>query len=186
MSSIRLLLILLAILSTFAAAVIPLILRRFGRQTGFDFQAPRGGAVIASDVGVGLAITLRDERLGLCGKPDYLLETDSFGRRLLVPMEIKPSRRSERLYESDRVQIGAYLVALRATISDHASPIGYVRYQSRTFEVALTTDLEREVRRLVAAVQNGRTLSVLHRSHNIAARCRGCPVRVHCDESLVS
>jgi len=141
MSPLRLLLAMLAILCAIGAASTPLLLWRLSRRTGFEFRSGLRESVVASDVGVGAPLLVRDDQLGLCGKPDYLIESDESGRRLLMPMEIKPSRRSERLYESDRVQIGAYLVALRATAKNRASPIGYVRYESRTFEVALTADL---------------------------------------------
>jgi hypothetical protein len=184
MSPIRILLTLLAIACATGALIVPLILRRLSRGTGFDFESRGSATVVSSDVGLGAPFLLRNEELGLCGKPDYLIESRTSDRPLLVPVEVKPSRRSERLYESDRVQIGAYLIALRATVNGRASPTGYVRYQSRTFEVALTPDLENEITHLVADVRRGRTLPVLHRSHNIAGRCRACPVRPHCDESL--
>jgi hypothetical protein len=46
--------------------------------------------------------------------------------------------------------------------------------------------LEREVERIVSAVRRGRLAAVVHRSHNIPPRCRACPVRQHCDESLAT
>jgi CRISPR/Cas system-associated exonuclease Cas4 (RecB family) len=88
------------------------------------------------------------------------------------------------LFDSDRIQIGAYLMALRATMGDRASRIGYVRYRTRTFDVALSPDLEQEVRQLVTALRRGRTARVVHRSHSVSARCRACPVLQHCDEAL--
>jgi len=182
----RILLFTLALLALCGAASVPICLGFFRRQTGFRFTANGDARVIASDVGMALPLLLRDERLGLCGKPDYLLERTVDGVRQLVPLEVKPSRHGERLYDSDRIQLGAYLIALRATAAERASRIGYVRYSTRTFEVPLTPELETEVVRLIAAIRRGRLVSTVHRSHNVAARCRACPVRRHCDEALSS
>jgi CRISPR/Cas system-associated exonuclease Cas4 (RecB family) len=101
-----------------------------------------------------------------------------------VPIEVKPSRRSRRLYESDAVQLGAYLVALRATYGERAARHGEVRYASASFRVELTGALEARVREVIAAVRAGRSASVVHRSHEVPARCANCPVRERCDERL--
>src|SRR5215475_3749313 len=123
------------------AVAIPLALGALRRNTGLDFTTADGATVVASDVGIGPSLLLRDDELGLCGKPDYLLDTPGADGKRLVPIEVKPNRRSARLYESDRIQIGAYLFALKATADDRASRIGYVRYQTGTFEVVLTPKL---------------------------------------------
>jgi CRISPR-associated protein Cas4 len=166
------------------AVAIPLALGTLRRNTGFDFAMAGGATIIASDVGTGPSLLLRDDELGLCGKPDYLLDTRGADGRRLVPIEVKPNRRSPRLYDSDRMQIGAYLVALKATADDRASKIGYVRYQTDTFEVELTPTLEREIRLLVATIRRARVAEMVHRTHESPARCRACPVRQHCDEAL--
>lgn len=185
MSLPRLLIILLAVIAALSAAAIPFVLATLRRRTGFAFTASTRSVVIASDVGTERSILLRDPILGICGKPDYLLESDVGGRRFLVPLEVKPTRRSRRIYDSDRVQIGAYLLALRGTFPDRASDVGYVRYTDQTFGVRLTPELEREVEHIAAAVRRGRHALVLHRSHNISARCRACPMREQCDEALL-
>jgi CRISPR-associated exonuclease Cas4 len=180
----RLLVVLLAVAAALAAVGIPALLALLRRRTGFAFATNARSVVIASDVGAQRSVLLRDPILGICGKPDYLLESEVGGRRLLVPLEVKPTRHSRRLYDSDRVQIGAYLLALRGTFPDRASDVGYVRYATQTFAVCLTPELEREIGQIAAAVRRGRRVPVMHRSHNIAVRCRACPVRESCDESL--
>lgn len=180
----RTVLIVLGLLALFGAIAIPLAIAALRKNTGFEFATRVGATVVASDVGLGTSLLLRDDALGLCGKPDYLIDS-SDGSGQLVPLEVKPSRRSRRLYESDRIQIGAYLVALKATADDRASKVGYVRYQTGTFEVELTPRLEQEVRSLVATLRRARRAAVIHRSHRSPARCRACPVRLHCDEALL-
>lgn len=184
MSFWRLLILLLASVAALTAVAIPVVLAAIRRRTGFAFSGSARSEVIASDVGTERSVLLRDPALGIRGKPDYLLESEVGGRMLLVPLEVKPTRRSRRLYDSDRVQIGAYLLALRGTFPDRASEAGYVRYADQTFGVRLTPELEREVERIAAAVRRGRLAHVLHRSHDIPARCRACPVRLQCDEAL--
>lgn len=180
----RTLLIVLALVAVAGAIAIPFALGSLRTRTGFDFAAGSRATVVSSDVGVGSSLLLRDDALGLCGKPDYLLDSRDTNGARLVPLEVKPNRRSRRLYESDRIQLGAYLVALKATADDRASKIGYVRYQTGTFEVELTPKLEQEVRSLVATLRRARRAPVIHRSHHLPARCRACPVRHHCDEAL--
>ena len=185
MSLTRAVLLSFAAVAILAAVAARFILAALQRRTGFTFGDVDGSTVVASDVGVGTSMLLRHELLGICGKPDYLLEREAGGRRVLVPLEVKPKRRSSRLYDSDRIQIGAYLVALRDGFPQLASRTGYVRYADRTFEVSLTPDLEREIERLVAAVRRSRRASAMNRSHNIRARCRACSMREHCDEALI-
>lgn len=82
------------------------------------------------------------------------------------------------------MQLGAYLVALRATYGERAAGHGYVRYASETFRVELTEQLETRLRAIVAAVRAGRAAPVVHRSHDVAARCANCPVRERREERL--
>jgi CRISPR-associated protein Cas4 len=174
----------LAAVAAAAAGAGLLVLWWYRRRTGFGPSLGRGTEVVASDTGAAPSVLLRDPALGLRGRPDYVLaEGEGEGRRL-VPLEVKPGRRSRRLYESDRVQLAAYLIALRATHGAQASSAGYVRYARDTFRVELTGELEQRVARIVAAIRAGRSAAVVHRSHDSAARCAACPMRRHCDEAL--
>lgn len=144
-----------------------------------------GGRVVASDTGVAPPQTLHDPENELRGRPDYLL-AQRFGHAVrIVPVEIKPQRRSRRLYESDAVQLGVYLLAARASYGVRAAPFGYVRYVRAIFRVELTPSLEQRVLKIATAIRANRKATVVHRSHAIPARCAGCPMRNHCDESLV-
>ena len=147
---------------------------------------PRGWmTVVASDTGVVPPVLLRDPLLGLRGKPDYVLEAYGGGDHSLIPLELKPTRRARRLYESDAIQVGAYLMLLGVTYGNRAGPFGYVRYSTGTFRVDLSPSLASRVRELVAAIRIGRQATVVHRSHSVPTKCAGCAVRRHCDEALV-
>jgi len=59
---------------------------------------------------------VREPTLGLRGRPDYVVEYGAPNERRLYPLEVKPTRRSQRVYEIDEMQVGAYPVALRGTL----------------------------------------------------------------------
>jgi CRISPR-associated exonuclease Cas4 len=141
--------------------------------------------IVASDTGVVPPQVVRDRSLGLYGKPDYLLAQGSGIERRLIPLELKPRRRAKRLYESDEIQLGVYLLAMRATYGREAAGFGFVRYAAETFRVELTAGLERRIIEVANAIRRGRSATVIHRSHEVPARCAGCAMRPHCDESLV-
>lgn len=184
MIALRLMLIVVALVAIASAIALPFVMQRLARQTGFTIAGGPDSTIIASDTGLGGILIVRDEEIGVCGKPDYVIEEEVRGRRLLVPVEVKPTRRSERLYDSDRLQLGVYLLGLRALAGDGAADFGYVRYATTSFEVRLTPDIENELRRIVREIRSGRTAAALHRNHRIQARCGACAVRLHCDESL--
>ena len=180
------LLIVLALAAAAVGAIGLAVLSWYRRKTGFRTTwSAAGMRVLAADTGAARSLLLRDPELGLRGRPDYLLEETSEVGRLVVPLELKPHRRSRRLYESDEAQLGAYLMLSRAAFGERAAPFGYVRYAEVDFRVELTGTLERRIREVVAAIRANRAAAVVHRNHSVPARCVGCAVRRHCDEALV-
>src|SRR5438093_2295685 len=138
----------------------------------------------SQNTSTGSPLLLRDPQLGLRGRPDYLLEFEVAGHPLYVPLELKPGRRSRRIYESDALQVAAYLIALRATAKDDAATFGYLRYATGTFKVGLSSELERRVSAIVQAIRAGRSAATVNRSHSIVQRCVNCSVREHCNQAL--
>lgn len=167
------------------AAIVALVLVWVAsRGSGFKPALHGGVAVIGSDTGAGQSILLTDPVIGLRGRPDYLLDEGTGSDRLLVPLEVKPTRRSNRLYESDAVQLGAYLIASRATFGSEAADFGYVRYSESSFRVQLSPHLERRVREIIAGIRTGRSLRLVRRTHGIRPRCAACAMRARCDDAL--
>ena len=165
-------------------ALLALLWRR-SPHTRIAFPELGDARIVASDTGVLPSRLLRDSRLGLYGKPDYLFADGVSAGQRLVPMELKPVRRAQRLYESDEIQMGVYLLVTRATFGSRAAGFGFVRYAASTFRVELTVALERRIVEVAAAIRAGRKALIVHRSHDVRARCAGCAVRPNCDESLV-
>ena len=84
--------------------------------------------MIAQDTrGRALEKPLFARRIGLTGKPDYLLDV----RGNTIPVEVKPRRRAPRPYESDLMQLAAYCLLVEETIGT-APPYGLLRYAERT------------------------------------------------------
>lgn len=155
------------------------------RRTDIALPGLRDARIVASDTGVLPPQLLRDSRLGLYGKPDYLLTEGTGEARHLIPMELKPRRKATRLYESDEIQLGVYLLTTRATYGRQAADFGFVRYAAATFRVELTAALERRIVEVATAIRMGRKAPVVHRSHVAPARCAACAMRQNCSESLV-
>ncbi len=146
--------------------------------------ARRTSTLIASDVGVTRAVTLRSERLRLVGRPDEVHRERGTGR--IYPVEVKPSRRADVLYDSDRLQLGAYLVLVREAYGRQFAGYGIVRYATGDFRVALTPELEREVVHVAEAVRRARGAANVRRDHGVLGKCRACAQRVRCTEAIVS
>jgi CRISPR/Cas system-associated exonuclease Cas4 (RecB family) len=162
------------------AALVALTLFTAAHWIAADTGLAAGARVISTDVGPEASTMLTDPTLGIRGRPDYLVREPTG----LVPIEIKPMRKASALYESDRVQIGAYLLLVRAAYPATFAGYGRVRYREATFVVPLTPELERLCATTAAAVRAARRASDVHRTHTIAAKCRACAMRPACTEAL--
>jgi CRISPR-associated exonuclease Cas4 len=120
-------------------------------------------------------------RLGLTGKPDYLIER----RGQLIPVEVKPGRRAGRPYESDLMQLAAYCLLVEET-SGTAPPYGLLRYAEHTFRLDYTSAVRDE---LLLTLHEMRVMledDDCDRSHDEPQRCLGCGFYSQCDEALSS
>jgi CRISPR-associated exonuclease Cas4 len=137
--------------------------------------------VLAEDVGVRRAPQrpLYARRYGLAGQPDYLIER----RGALIPVELKPSRRAPRPYQSDLMQLAAYCLLLEET-SGEAPPYGLLRYADATFRLAYTDAVRAELLDTLEAMRDLLEADDAARSHAEPARCAACGLRHVCDEAL--
>lgn len=158
-----------AILLALASAI---LFRRFGVA----------GRVLASDAGVGRPIgVLRSARYGLSGKPDYLVEE----RGRIVPVEVKPSRRSRSPWLRDVVQLAAYCLLLEETEPRFAG-YGYLRYAGRTFRIDFTDTLRAELLRTLSALRADLAAADVDPNHDDAGRCARCPLVRVCGKHIVA
>ncbi len=160
--------LLLVALALAALAVGLWLLRRFGIA----------GRVRASDAGVAApARVLRSARLGLAGKPDYLVEE----RGRIVPVELKPSRRAARPWLRDVVQLAAYCVLLEE-IEPRFAGYGYLRYADRTFRIDLTDSLRAELLSTLDALRADLAAADVAPNHTDPRRCARCALVRRCGQ----
>jgi CRISPR/Cas system-associated exonuclease Cas4 (RecB family) len=141
-----------------------------------------GALVVASDVGHLKSETLRDPMLRIRGRPDYLVRERGSDR--IYPMEVKPTRESATLYESDALQLTAYMILAERRYGRRFAGYGIVRYRAAEFRVPLTAERRRRCIAAAEAIRAARRAAAVHRSHELRAKCWACGVRTACDESL--
>jgi CRISPR-associated exonuclease Cas4 len=122
---------------------------------------------------------LISRRYNLVGKPDYVVQT----RAGFIPIEVKPARTAAVPYDSDLAQLAAYCLLIEDT-TGHAPPYGLLRYANQSFRVPYTPQRRAELLQLIAAIQLDEHAADVPRSHQQAARCRGCGFFEQCDDRL--
>lgn len=122
---------------------------------------------------------LLSHRYGLVGKPDYLLET----RAGLIPVEVKPSRRATAPYAGDLIQLAAYCLLVEDA-TRQAPPYGLLRYATQTFRMPYNAAVRADLLALLVELRQDRDADNVARSHEQAARCRGCGFYEQCADRL--
>jgi CRISPR-associated exonuclease Cas4 len=162
----------LALVAAGLALASALVFRRFGVA----------GRVVASDSGVARrSRVLRSARYGISGRPDYLVEEG--GR--VVPVEVKPSRRSDTPWLRDVVQLAAYCLLVEETEPRFAG-YGYLRYAGRTFRVDFTESLRAELLRTAEALRADLTAFDVDPNHTDPSRCARCPLVRVCGRPVLA
>jgi CRISPR-associated exonuclease Cas4 len=146
------------------------------RQSGL----PEGEVVYEDASGRGGELFSR--RLGLSGKPDYLLEDDEGN---LIPVEVKSgyAPRGDHPYESHLLQIAAYFLLVEDVLQ-RPTRYGLIRYRNRTLQVDNTDELRENLMDTIAEMRMLLARGEAHRSHNHAQRCARCSMAHACDERL--
>lgn len=141
-----------------------------------------GGRVIYTDTrawGAPLEKPLYDSRLGLTGKPDYLVEQ----KGQIIPVEVKSGRAPESPYDSHIYQLAAYCL-LVDKIYGKRPPYGIIHYPSRSFAIDYTPALESTLLDLLAEMRRDDPRAEVNCSHDEPARCRRCGFRHVCEQKL--
>ena len=141
------------------------------------------GRVVESDMYGGLSGVpgkpLFSARYGLTGTPDYIVATNSGP----VPVEVKPGRTEREPHESHLLQVLAYCLLIEES-DGKCPPYGLLRYSADTFRV----DYNRQTRAYLISVldemREAAQQSEVHRSHDVAGRCKACAYREVCEETL--
>lgn len=159
------------------ALVLLLIAGRLRSASGLP-----SGRVVYSDTGAWgrLEKPLFSRRLGLTGKPDYLVRNGED----VIPVEVKSARApAGGPYAAHLYQLAAYC-ALVAEAYGRRPAYGLIQYADRLVSVDFTPALERELLELLTAMRDTADQADVARSHTAAARCAACGLAAVCDERL--
>jgi CRISPR-associated exonuclease Cas4 len=122
---------------------------------------------------------LYDRRLGLTGKPDYLIKQD----KKIIPVEVKSSVITQAPYDSHIFQIAAYCYLVQHSFGERPSH-GIIHYPNRTYRIPYTPELENALIDLIIEMRRNGQRTSLSRSHQSERRCSRCGYRTICDQRL--
>ena len=145
-------------------------------------RAGLSGRIIASDGPLSRpSRVLRSARHGISGKPDYLVIEN--GR--VAPVELKPTRESDRPWLRDVVQLAAYCLLLEETHERFAG-YGYLRYAHRTFRIDFTESMRTELLRTVQELRADLSAKDVDPNHTDPRRCARCALRTPCGRPVTA
>ena len=125
--------------------------------------------------------TLVDHRLGLVGKPDYVMKTKQGS---LIPVEVKTGHTPETPYDSHQLQLMAYGLLIQSNYAQ-TPQYGLLHYPEKDFRVDFTPELETRLMDTLGDIRQIEKVNTTpDRSHNSSARCRSCGYRGVCDQKI--
>jgi CRISPR-associated exonuclease Cas4 len=161
---------------TLALAALALALVLGAISIALQWRAGVPGRIVESDGPVARpARVLRSAKYGIAGKPDYLI----LEHGKVAPVEVKPTRQSDRPWLRDVVQLAAYCLLVDETHL-HFAGYGYLRYANRTFKIDFTETMRAELLRTAERLRADLSADDVDPDHDDPRRCARCPVRVPC------
>lgn len=123
---------------------------------------------------------LYSTRLGLTGRPDYLIEQPD-GE--IVPVEIKSGAAPAVPYEGHVLQLAAYCLLVEE-IYGRRPHQGVLHYADQAFAIPFSEELEESVLDLLGEMHADCGGDEVDRDHGDWRRCAACGHRDHCYQSL--
>lgn len=123
--------------------------------------------------------TLRSEKYGVSGRPDYIVRRGDH----YIPVEVKTGRTPETPHDSHLMQLGIYCLLVEE-IYGRRPTIGVLQYPDRTFEVPFTDQFRDRVLETTLRMRLAVMTGVVHRNHDRPGKCKGCSRRDLCPERL--
>ena len=165
----------------FVLFLVALFLIRGGSQTQRSQGLPPGRVVYddSSRKGGERSKPLYSARLGLSGKPDYIVQQHGTP----IPVEVKSRRAPREPFDSHIYQLAAYCMLVEDQLGVRP-PYGLIRYSDRTFQIEFTESLEEELLAVLKEMRKEKVSIAPHRSHDDSRRCAGCGFREVCEERL--
>ena len=122
---------------------------------------------------------LFSRRFRLTGRPDYLVRTG----KGLIPVEVKSGAAPDQPYPAHVLQLAAYCLLVEEQ-EGRAPAYGILKYGDRAFEVDYTPSLRAQLLHAIDEIRRDLGVRDVARSHDQAARCRGCGYWQQCDQRL--
>jgi CRISPR/Cas system-associated exonuclease Cas4 (RecB family) len=165
--------------------VIALLVRRAAADLRRRSGIPHHLRVLSSDAGHERGQLLRDEAMGLVGRPDYVFTRRSGLGKSIHTAEVKPRRAPRRPFRGHVLQTAASIHLARVHYGRRASRTGYLIYADSSVPVTLTPALADELRQAIADVRAlMASPTAPPRNHASARRCAACPFAAECPASL--
>jgi len=123
--------------------------------------------------------TIFDPKVGLSGKPDYLVKQND----MVIPVEVKSSKVTKAPYDSHIYQLAAYC----HLVENHYKvrpEYGIIHYPNRTFRIEYTSTLEDGLLDLLFDMRTKANKQDIQRSHESSQRCAKCGYRSNCDQQI--
>jgi len=122
---------------------------------------------------------LFSRRVGLAGKPDYIVRL----KGQYIPVEVKTGVAAQP-HRSHVLQLAAYCLLLEET-HDLNVPFGILVYgDGRQFRIPFGADLRTEVEKTLEEMRARLASGSVKRDHDMVAKCRPCSLRRHCKQRI--
>jgi CRISPR-associated exonuclease Cas4 len=166
--------------SAFALIALAILLLWISSRQRRDLGLPPG-RVIYSDTNRWKPVEqpFYDPKIGLAGKPDYLVQH----KGTYIPVEVKSNLKGKKPYQSHIYQLAAYCYLIEQNYKNRPT-YGILHYPSRTFAIDYTIELESKLHQIICELQECENGREPHRSHESFARCKHCGFRDICDQKI--
>lgn len=125
---------------------------------------------------------LVSDRYELCGKPDYLVESEE-GEWIPVEVKSGSAPANGQPYRSHRLQLAVYFLLIEDVFETEVSH-GLIRYRDRSLKVRNSESLRSELLSILGEMRKAIRVANADRSHNRPQRCANCSMGVVCDQNL--
>jgi len=168
------------LLAAFVLIILAIILLWISSRQRRNLGLP-SGRVIYSDTDQWRKVEqpLYDPKIGLTGKPDYLVQH----KDKCIPIEVKSNLKSQKPYSSHIYQLAAYCYLIQSRYNSRP-PYGILHYPNRTFAIDYTPELESKLHQIINEIRRCEDGNGPHRSHESIAKCKRCGYRDICDQRL--
>jgi len=160
--------------------VLALIVLLLSNRTQKSAGLP-GGQVIYADTSKWETVEkpLYDPITQITGRPDYVVQQG----QQMIPVEVKSGSVPDSPYDSHIFQLAAYCLLVEREFGKRPA-YGIIHYGKRTFSVPYTPELESALIDLLTEMRQNERRKNVARSHEQAARCRGCGYAYTCEQAL--